>query len=210
MKLYDAAWAPSPRRVRIFLAEKAIQVERVTIDLRADEQLGDAYRAINPRGTVPALVLDDGEVIADSVAICRFFEVLHPEPRLFGTRPAEIARVEEWTRAIEADGYAAAVYALRNRAPAFMNRGLPGAWPAVPQLPGLTERAKVMWAGFVARLDERLARAEWIAGDRYSFADLSALVAIDFARAAKLTVPEDARSIARWYAAAAARPSADA
>ena len=210
MKLYDAAWAPSPRRVRIYLAEKAIQVERVAIDLRADEQLSPAYLAINPRGTVPALVLDDGEVIAESAAICRFFEALHPSPPLFGTRPVEIARVEDWTRRIEAEGYAAAVYALRNRAPAFMNRGLPGAWPAMPQIPALTERAKAMWDRFVATLDARLAQAEWIAGDRYSFADISALVAIDFARAAKLAVPAEAASLARWHAAAGARPSATA
>lgn len=210
MKLYDAEWAPSPRRVRIYLAEKAVQVERVVVDLKADEQPGEAYLAINPRGTVPALVLDDGEVIAESVAICRFFEALHPQPPMFGTRPVEIARVEEWVRRIEADGYAAAVYALRNRASAFMNRGLPGKWPAVPQLPALVERGRVMWDGFVATLDRRLGESEWIAGDRYSFADVTALVTVDFARAAKLAVPEAATNLTRWYAAASARPSAAA
>lgn len=210
MKLYDAAWAPSPRRVRMYLAEKAIQVERVTIDLRADEQLGGAYLAINPRGTVPALVLDDGEVIAESGAICRFFEALHQQPPMFGARPVEIARVEEWVRRIEGEGYAAAVYCLRNRAPAFMNRGLPGKWPTVPQLPALTERGKVMWEAFVAALDTRLAASEWIAGDRYTFADITALATIDFARAAKLAVPDTAGNVARWHAAASARPSAAA
>ncbi|NJR79937.1 glutathione S-transferase family protein [Sphingomonas corticis] len=210
MKLYDAAWAPSPRRVRMYLAEKAIQVERVTIDLRGDEHLSPAYLAINPRGTVPALVLDDGEVIAESAAICRFFEALHPDPPLFGARAAEIARVEDWTRRIEAEGYAAAVYALRNRAPAFMNRGLPGAWPAIPQIPALTQRAQAMFARFVAGLDARLGEAEWIAGERYSFADITALATIDFARAAKLAVPAEATGLARWHAAASARPSAAA
>lgn len=210
MKLYDAERAPSPRRVRIYLAEKAIAVERVPVDLRANEQLGEAYLAINPRGTVPALVLDDGEVISESGAICRFFEALHPQPPLFGTRPVEVARVEEWTRRIEAEGYAAVVYALRNRAPAFMNRALPGNWPAVPQLPALTERGRVMWETFVTRLDARLAASEWIAGDRYSFADVTGLVTVDFARAAKLAVPETAAHVARWHAAASARPSAAA
>lgn len=210
MKLYDADWAPSPRRVRIYLAEKAITVERVSVDLRTDEQLGEAYLAINPRGTVPALVLDDGEVITESGAICRFFEALHPQPPLFGTRPVEIARVEEWTRRIETEGYAAAVYVLRNRASAFMNRALPGHWPAVPQLPALTERGRTMWETFVARLDRRLGESEWVAGERYSFADVTALVTIDFARAAKLAVPEEAAHVARWHAAASARPSATA
>ena len=210
MKLYDADWAPSPRRVRIYLAEKAIQVERVRVDLRADEQLGDAYLAINPRGTVPALVLDDGEVIAESGAICRFFETLHPQPPMFGTRPVEVARVEEWVRRIEGEGYAAAVYALRNRAPAFAGRGLPGKWPDVPQIPALTDRGKAMWTRFVDALDARLAASEWIAGDRYSFADATALVTVDFARAAKLVLPDDAAHAARWYAAATARPSSAA
>lgn len=210
MKLYDAEWAPSPRRVRIYLAEKAVQVERVTIDLKTDEQLGDAYLAINPRGTVPALVLDDGEVIVESVAICRFFETLHPQPPMFGTRPVEVARVEQWIRRIEAEGYAASVYGLRNRAPAFMNRGLPGKWPAVPQVPALAERGRLMWDAFVATLDRRLGESEWIAGDRYSFADVTGLVTVDFARAAKLLVPEQAANVRRWHAAASARPSASA
>lgn len=210
MKLYDAAWAPSPRRVRIYLAEKDISVERVLVDLRADEQLGEGYLAINSRGTVPALQLDDGEVIAESVAICRFFEALHPDPSLFGTRPIDVARIEAWTRRVEGDGYAAAVYALRNAAPAFAGRGQPGKWPDVPQIPELGERARIMWEGFVETLDARLGDSEWIAGDRYSFADITALVTIDFARAAKLAVPEAAANLRRWHDAASARPSAAA
>lgn len=207
MKLYDAPWAPSPRRVRIYLAEKGIQIERSTVDLRVDEQRSAAYLAINPRGTVPALALDNGEVIADSVAICRFFEALHPEPPLFGVRPLDIARIGEWTRRIESDGYAAAVYALRNAAPAFTDRAAAGNWPPMPQLPGLVDRARVMWATFVDALDARLAESEWIAGD-FSFADITALVTIDFARAGKLSVPEGATRLRRWHEAVSARPSA--
>lgn len=210
MKLYDAAWAPSPRRVRIYLAEKAIQVERVPIDLATGEHLGEAYRALVPRGVVPALELDDGEVIVESSAICRFFEVLHPEPPLFGVRPVEVARIEGWTRRIEAEGYAAAAYALRNGVPAFAGRGLPGHWPEVAQIPALVDRARVMWAGFAAALDRQLSQNEWVAGDRYSFADITALVTIDFARRARLTLPEGAEHIARWYGIVAARPSAEA
>ena len=110
MKLYDAPWAPSPRRVRIFLAEKGIEVPCEAIDLRSGEHLGDAYLRINPRGALPALELDDGEVLCESAAICRYFEALHPQPPLFGTTPIEIGRIESWTRRIEGDGYAAAVY----------------------------------------------------------------------------------------------------
>ena len=210
MKLYDAAWAPSPRRVRIFLAEKGVAIPRVTIDLRRDEQLGADYLAVNPQGTLPALVLDDGTLIADSVAICRYVEALHPAPRLFGANPAGIARVEEWTRIVEQRGYAAAVYALRNTAPHFADRALAGKWPAVPQLPALVDRARILWAGFVDLLDARLADSEWVAGDAYSFADIMALTTIDFARAGRLVVPEGAAHVARWHVAAAARPSAAA
>lgn len=210
MKLYDAVRAPSPRRVRIYLAEKQISVERVTIDLMTDEQLGDAYLAVNPRGTVPALALDDGTVITESAAICRFFETLHAEPPLFGAGAVEVAQVEDWTRRIESDGYAAAVYAFRNAVPVFAGRGAAGKWPAIPQIPDLVARGRTMWGAFINVLDLRLAGREWIVGARYTFADITTLVTIDFARAGKLSVPEEAENVRRWYAAAAARPSATA
>ena len=210
MKLYEAAWAPSPRRVRIFLAEKGIEVERVNVDLKRDEQLADPYLAINPRGAVPALELESGEVICESAAICRCFEALHPEPALFGRSPEEIARIESWTRRIENDGYAAAVYAFRNERPAFAGRGAAGKWPQIDQVPELAARGLVMWDAFVEALEGRLADREWIAGDAYSFADVTGLITVDFARAAKLSLPDVAPNLGRWHAAASARPSAAA
>ena len=209
MKLYDAAWAPSPRRVRIYLAEKGIEIERVPIDLKRDEQLSDAYLAINPRGAVPALELDDGEVITESAAICRYFEALHPEPPLFGATPIEIARIESWTRRIESDGYVAAAYAFRNSLPAFKDRGVTGKWPPIPQIPELATRGAVMWKAFVEGLDEHLGHNAWIAGDAYSFADVTALVTVDFAAKAGLDV-HGCGHIGRWREAASARPSAAA
>ncbi|HXH17204.1 MAG TPA: glutathione S-transferase N-terminal domain-containing protein [Sphingomonas sp.] len=210
MKLYDSRGAPSPRRVRVYLAEKGITVERVTIDLRADEQLQDAFLAINPRGAVPALELDDGEVICESAAICRYFEALHPAPPLFGTTPVDVARIESWTRRIESDGYAAAVYVLRNTVAAFRDRGAAGKWPAMPQIPELAARGVIMWDVFVETLEAQLADRPWIATDAYSFADITALVTIDFATRCKLVLPEEARAVRRWHAAATARPSATA
>jgi len=210
MKLYDAAWAPSPRRVRIFLAEKGIAIERVMVDLRSDEQLADPYLAINPRGAVPALELDSGEVICESAAICRYFEAVQPEPTLFGANALDIGRVESWTRRIESDGYAAAVYALRNAREAFRDRGAPGKWPAIPQIPELAARGVIMWEAFTEALDKHLADRPWIATDSYSFADISALVTIDFARAAKLLLPTGCHAITRWHERASARPSATA
>ncbi|MBR0551322.1 glutathione S-transferase family protein [Stakelama marina] len=210
MKLYDAPWAPSPRRVRIYLAEKGIEVERKTIDLRNGEQLSDPYLKINPRGAVPALELDSGEVLNESAAICRYFEALHPEPPLFGSTPLEIGRITSWTRRIEGDGYAAAVYVLRNSVPAFADRAEAGKWPALPQIPELATRGSIMWSAFVDALDERLGESDWVAGDTYSFADITALVTIDFASRAKLPLPDDAANIRRWHEAASARPSAEA
>jgi glutathione S-transferase len=210
MKLYDAEWAPSPRRVRIYLAEKGIEIERVSVDLRQNEQLADPYLEINPRGAVPALELDDGEVICESAAICRYFEATQPEPPLFGVTPLEVARIESWTRRIETDGYAAAVYVFRNSNPAFKDRAAAGKWPAMPQIPELAARGVIMWSAFVEALNTRLADRDWIAGDAYSFADISALVTIDFARAAKLVPGEQHRHLKCWHEAASARPSAKA
>lgn len=210
MKLFDAAWAPSPRRVRIYLAEKGIEIERATIDLRQDEHFGDAYLAINPRGTVPALQLDNGEVICESAAICRYFEALHPAPSLFGTTAIQIARIESWTRRIENDGYTAAVYAFRNSKPQLEGRGAPGKWPPIPIIPELAHRGTIMWGAFVEGLEARLADHPWIAGEAFSFADITALVTIDFARAARLSVPQACPALARWLDTMTARPSAAA
>lgn len=210
MKLYDAAWAPSPRRVRIYLAEKGIEIERETIDLRAKEQLGDSYLTINPRGAVPALELDGGEILCESSAICRYFEALQPEPPLFGRTPVEVGRIESWTRRIESDGYAAAVYVFRNTRAMFEDRALAGKWPTVEQIPELATRGSIMWKGFTEALDQKLAKSQWVVGDSYSFADITALVAIDFARAAKLEIGETHTNLLRWHAAASARPSATA
>ncbi|MBX9813824.1 MAG: glutathione S-transferase [Proteobacteria bacterium SG_bin5] len=210
MKLYDSPWAPSPRRVRIYLAEKAIEVDRVTVDLRQGEHFQEAYLRVNPRGVVPALELDSGEVICESAAICRYFEALHPEPALFGASPLEIARIESWTRRIESDGYAAAVYVFRNSRPVMEGRGVPGQWPPIPLIPELATRGAIMWSAFIQGLEARLGESEWIAGDAYSFADISALVTIDFAKAAKLPQPAPESALARWHAAASARPSASA
>lgn len=218
MRLYDNRWAPSPRRVRLYLAEKggglAESVERVPVDLQQGGNLTDDYRAINPRGLVPALVLPDGRVIDDSIAICRYFEALHPDPPLFGRGPFAIAMVETWLRRIEGEGYAAAVHALRDGHPGFAGRVLPGRsaeeGASLPQLPALVERARAMWAGFVASLDAHLAERAWIADNDYSMADIAALVAVDFAARARLPVPDACAHLRRWHAAATARPSSAA
>lgn len=210
MKLYDSSWAPSPRRVRIFLAEKGIEVERVMVDLRADEQLAPAYLAINPRGIVPALVLENGQIITESASICRYFEAESPYPPLFGTDSVSIGQIDAWTRRIEADGYAAAVYAFRNSKPQMQGRGQPGFWPPMPIIPELVDRAQIMWGVFSRELDARLDQSPWIAGDTFSFADITGLMTVDFAARAGLKVGDDLNHLARWHQAMSARPSAAA
>ena len=209
MKFYDCATAPSPRRVRIFLAEKGISVETVQVDLRSGEQFTPAFRAINPDCTVPALRLDDGTVIGDAVAICQYFEELHPQPPLIGATPKERALVTALNRQIERDGLFAAMDALRNTAKGLKGRALPGPHD-YEQIPELAERGRVRLANFFRDMDARLAGREFVAGSRYTIADISTFVLIDLAGWVKLTIPEDAANLRRWYDAVSARPSAKA
>ena len=209
MKFYDCATAPSPRRVRIFLAEKGLSLPTVQVDLRNGEQFADAFRAINPDCTVPALALDDGTVIADAIAICGYLEELHPQPPLIGTTPQERATVTALNRQIERDGFFAAMEAFRNAAKGLKGRALPGPHD-YEQIPALAERGRVRIEHFFRAMDARLAAREFVAGNRYTIADISTLVLTDFAGWAKLQPPEDCVNLRRWYAAVSARPSARA
>jgi len=209
MKLYDCASAPSPRRVRMFLAEKGIAVPTVQVDLRGGEQFTDAFRAINPDSTVPVLELDDGTRIADAVGICRYFETAHKEPPLMGRDAAEQGVVAQWQRWAERDGFHAAMEAFRNATPAFKTHALPGP-DEYEQIPALAERGRARVARFLERLDARLGHSEFVAGPRYTIADITALIAVDFAGWAKLKPPESLAHLRRWHGGVSARPSAKA
>ena len=209
MKFYDCVTAPSPRRVRIFAAEKGVSIPTVQVDLRNGEQFSDAFRAINPDCTVPAMVLDDGTVIADAVAICQYLEELHPAPPLIGATPQERAVVTALNRAIERDGFFAAMDALRNTATGLKRRALPGPHD-YDQIPELAERGRRRLEHFFRDMDGRLTGRTFVAGDRYTIADISAMIVVDFADRLKLSVPETCANLWRWYAAVSARPSAKA
>lgn len=209
MKFYDCSTAPSPRRVRIFLAEKGISIPTVQVDLRNGEQFTPAFRAINPDCTVPALALDDGTVIGDAIAICGYLEELHPEPPLIGSTPQERAVVTALNRQIERDGFFAAMEAFRNAAKGLKGRALPGPHD-YEQIPELAERGRARVGHFFRTMDERLGGSEFVAGSRYTIADISTLVLTDFAAWAKLTVPDECGNLRRWYASVSARPSAKA
>src|SRR5436190_17965567 len=209
MKFYYCATSPSPRRVRIFLAEKSVSIPTVQVDLRNGEQFTDAFRAINPDCTVPALQLDDGTVIGDAIAICRYLEELHADPPLIGRTPQERAVVTALNRQIERDGFFAAMDALRNTAAGLKSRALPGPHD-YEQIPELAERGRKRLERFFRDMDARLSGRAFVAGDRYTIADISALIVVDFAGRLKLPVPDDCADLRRWYAAVSARPSAKA
>ena len=204
--LYDCATAPSPRRARILLAEKGIAHATVQVDLRSSEQLGEAYRRINPQCTVPALVTEEGAVLADNAGIAAYLEALRPEPPLLGRTPLEKAEIASWNWRIEFDGLLAIAEAMRNSSPAMANRALPGPRDHA-QIPELAQRGLARVQDFFAALDERLAGREFIATDRFSLADITAVVGVDFARVVKVKVGEQHPHLQRWRAAMALRPS---
>jgi len=206
MRLYDYAAAPSPRRVTIFIREKGIAVPTVQVDLRAGEQFSPAFRAVNPDCTVPVLELDDGTRITDAIAICRYFEEARPEPRLMGGSPREKALIEARQRQMERDGFYAVMEAFRNTTPAFKTRAIPGR-DDYPQIPALAERGRARIAHFMERLDAELAESAFVAGERFSIADITAFLTVEFAKWVKMTVPESCAALRRWHAQMPERPS---
>jgi glutathione S-transferase len=209
LKFYDCATAPSPRRVRIFLAEKGLTVPTVQVDLRNGEQFTPAFRALNPACTVPVLELDNGATITDILSICRYFEELYPDPPLMGQSSEERAVIGSWLWRIEWDGFYGAMDAFRNSTPGFKGRALPGL-ERYEQIPALAERGRARVQHFFAWIDTRLADNEFICGPKFTIADISGMVAIDFAGWAKLKPPEHMAHLRRWYAAVSARPSSTA
>ncbi|MES2385682.1 MAG: glutathione binding-like protein [Pseudomonadota bacterium] len=204
--LYDCATAPSPRRARILLAEKGLVHDTVQVDLRTGEQLGEAYRRINPQCTVPALRTDEGMLLTDNAAIAAWAEAFCPEPVLMGRSALEKAEIASWQWRIEFEGLLAIAECLRNSSPGMANRALPGPVD-YPQIPELAQRGLARVQNFFAMLDERLRGREFIAADQFSIADITAVVAVDFARIVKVKPSEQHPELLRWRAAMAQRPS---
>lgn len=204
--LYDCSTAPSPRRARILLAEKGIAHETVEVDLRSGEQLGEAFRRVNPQCTVPVLQTEEGLRLTDNAAIAAYLEARYPEPPLLGSTPAEKAEVASWNWRVEFEGLIAIAEAMRNSTPAMANRALPGPVD-YPQIPELAQRGLARVQRFFDTLDARLVEHEFIAADRFSIADITAVVAVDFARVVKVRLSDAHPHLQRWRLAMAQRPS---
>lgn len=211
MKLYDCAIAPNPRRARIFLAEKDISLPTIEVDILGGENLTPAFLAINPRGLLPTLELDDGTRFDEVMAICRYFESIQPQPPLLGRNAKEKAIVEARQRKMEFDGMIAGSEVFRNSNEKFAQRSIPGGGgEPIPAIPGLVERGTQTLARFFKWLEIYLGESEYVAGDIFTMADITALCAIDFVAWVKIGIPpENARTLA-WYAKVSARPSAKA
>jgi glutathione S-transferase len=203
MKLYDGGRAPNPRRVRVYLAEKGITVPTEQVDIGALEQKSAAFTAVNPLQRVPALVLDDGTIITESIAICRYFEFSRPEPPMFGEGALGQAMVEMWNRRCEQHLLAQVSHVFRHLHPAMKVM-------EVPQIAEWGEANKTKVLEFLPILDRQLGEHSFVAGDRYSVADITALIAVDFMKPAKLAVPPEFGNVLRWHAEVSARPSAAA
>ena len=203
MKLYDGGRAPNPRRVRIFLAEKSITVPTEPVDLGKLQQRSEAYTALNPLQRVPALVLDDGTVITESVAICRYFEALQPDPPLFGRNALEIALIEMWSRRAELHLYQPVSNVFQHLHPAMKAM-------VDPQVAEWGEANRPRVFDFLRFLDGELKSRPYVAGTEFTVADITTLIAIDFMKVSKMTVPDELADVRRWYADISARPSASA
>ena len=204
--LYDCATAPSPRRARILLAEKAVAHQAVQVNLMKGEQLGEAFRKINPQCTVPALLTDEGLLLTDNAGITAYLEARYPQPPLLGSTPLDQAEIASWNWRVEFEGLLAIAEALRNSAPAMVDRALPGPVD-YPQIPQLAQRGLARVQQFLVTLDERLAGRDFVAADQFSIADITAVVAVDFARVVRIKPGEQHPHLLRWRAAMALRPS---
>jgi glutathione S-transferase len=203
MKLYDGGRAPNPRRVTVFLAEKGIEVEKVPVDMGQLGHKSEEVTRLNPLQRLPVLVLDDGTALSESVAICRYFEELHPEPPLMGTDARDKAIVEMWNRRLELIFLGAVANAFRHTHPAMQE------WEK-PQLAEWGEINRPKALAFLELLDKELADREFIAGDRYTIADITGMIGFEFMKPARIERPEHLANVMRWYQAVSSRPSAKA
>jgi len=208
MKIYNWQFAPNCRRVRMFVLEKGLDLPAI------EEVIGDGFRLLPeyvdkwPHAMVPMLETDDGVQIGEAMAICRYLDDIYPEPRLMGTTPAEKGVIEMWERRAYDEGLIGNAEVFRNSHPDFVDRGIPGTLEPVPQIPALIERGKGRVRRFYKKFDDQLADHPFVAGDKFSVADITTFCVTDFAKFNELDIPDDCPNYRRWYNDIAKRPSA--
>ena len=208
MKLYDFGPAVSAQRVRVFLAEKGLEVPTEQLNVRDGDQLAEPFTSMNPFHCVPFLELDDGTVIAESMSICRYLEELHPEPALFGGTAEARAVVDMWQRRFDLDGFIPMLHAVRNHVPMFAGRVVPGTRREdLPQLPEMVARGKEMMEIFLGRIEPHMARNEFVAGAALSVADITGFFAVRMAGMMGLDLSASYPAVAAWFARVSARPA---
>ena len=207
MKFYDCSTAPNPRRARMLIAEKGLEIESQDISIAKGEQLSEAFKAVNPQAMVPVLVTDDGTVLTENLGIAAYLEALHPEPALMGRTPEEKGLVLMWNAIVEQQGGVPIAEALRNTHPAFENRAIPGP-VGYAQVPELAARGMDRTDRFFELLEERLQDSPFVATADFTLADITAFVFVEFARVIKKRIPEENAASQAWHAAIKARPSA--
>ncbi|MDU8925987.1 glutathione S-transferase [Alisedimentitalea sp. MJ-SS2] len=209
MIFYDCPTAPSPRRARMFVVEKGLEIDTRQISIADGEQLSPDFLAVNPRATVPVLITDEGTALTENLAIATYLEARYPEPPLMGRNADEKGRVAMWNAICEGQGGMAVAETFRNSHPAMKGRALPGPLD-LDQIPELAARGQKRVAAFFDLLEERLGDSEWLAGDAFSLADITGFVFVDFARVIRTRIPEGNAATQAWFDRIASRPSATA
>ena len=207
MKLYDFELAPNAQRVRVFLAEKELEVPTEQLNVRDDDQFVEPFTSMNPFHCVPFLELDDGKVIAESMSICRYLEELHPEPPLFGRTAEERAVIDMWLRRFELDAFIPMLHAVRNHVPMFAGRVVPGTRTDLPQLPVMVTRGKEMMEVFLARVEPHMAQNEFIAGPDFTIADITGFFTVRMTNALEMDLTTSYPAVTAWFAKVSQRPA---
>lgn len=207
MIFYDCSTAPNPRRARMFIAEKGLEIETRDISIAKGEQLSPGFLKVNPRGMLPVLVTDEGAVLGENLGIAAYLEARFPEPPLLGSTPVEKGEVMMWNAIVEQQGGMPIAEVLRNSNPHMKGRAIPGPQD-FEQIPELAERGRARVALFFDMIEERLGQSPYLAGERFTLADITGFVFIDFARVIRTRIPEGNTATRAWFDAIAARPSA--
>ncbi len=207
MKLYDFELAPNAQRVRIFLAEKGLEVPMAQLNVREGEQFTEPFTSMNPFHCVPFLELDDGNVIAESMSICRYLEELYPEPALFGRTAEERAVIDMWLRRFELDGFIPMLHAVRNHVPMFAGRVVPGTRTDLPQLPAMVTRGKEMMEIFLGRVEPHMTKNEFVAGPAFTVADITGYFTVRMTGALEMEIATSYPAVTAWLAKVSARPA---